>query len=289
MPEGDAVWRTARRLHEALAGRVLVSADLRWPSLATSDLSGLTVTEVVPRGKHLLLRLDNGWTLHSHLRMDGSWRVERTRPGPVSSRRTPSRISQGPGFVRAVLVTGEWTAVGVDLGTLDLVRTEREDTLVGHLGPDLLDPGFDAGVAVANLEAAPGTIGAALMDQTNLAGIGTIWASETLFAERIPPWTPASDLGADRLARIVERARLLLNASIASPVPTSTGQRAPGRTSYVHGRSGRPGRRCGATVRVASIGGAARERPMFYCPRCQGGLGPTDAGRPISPLGSRPR
>ena len=268
MPEGDAVWRTARRLHEALAGRVLVSADLRWPSLATSDLSGLTVTEVVPRGKHLLLRLDNGWTLHSHLRMDGSWRVERTRPGPVSSRRTPSRISQGPGFVRAVLVTGEWTAVGVDLGMLDLVRTEREDTLVGHLGPDLLDPGFDAGVAVANLEAAPGTIGAALMDQTNLAGIGTIWASETLFAER---------------------ARLLLNASIASPVPTSTGQRAPGRTSYVHGRSGRPCRRCGATVRVASIGGAARERPMFYCPRCQGGLGPTDAGRPISPLGSRPR
>ena len=96
MPEGDAVWRTARRLHEALAGRVLVSADLRWPSLATSDLSGLTVTEVVPRGKHLLLRLDNGWTLHSHLRMDGSWRVEPTRPRPVSARRAPGRTARMP-------------------------------------------------------------------------------------------------------------------------------------------------------------------------------------------------
>ena len=165
MPEGDAVWRTARRLHQALAGRVLVSADLRWPSLATASLAGLTVTEVVPRGKHILLRLDNGWTLHSHLRMDGSWRVEPTRAGKISARRNPGRTSQGPGFVRAVLVSREWTAVGVDLGMLDLVPTDREHTLVGQLGPDLLDPGFDAGRAVANLAAAQGSIGAALLDK----------------------------------------------------------------------------------------------------------------------------
>ncbi len=279
MPEGDAVWRTARRLHQALAGRVLVSADLRWPSLATAVLAGLTVTEVVPRGKHILLRLDNGWTLHSHLRMDGSWRVEPTRAGRVSARRTPGRTSQGPGFVRAVLVSAEWTAVGVDLGMLDLVPTDREHTLVGQLGPDLLDPEFDAGLAVANLAAARGSIGAALLDQANLAGIGTIWASETLFAERVPPWTAAAELTADALARIVDRARRLLTASI----------QAPGRTSYVHGRSGRPCRRCGTTVRVAPIGMATRERPMFYCPGCQGGLGPTDRGGPIAPLGSAPR
>lgn len=289
MPEGDAVWRTSRRLHEALAGRVLTSADLRWPSLATAALAGLTVTEVVPRGKHILLRLDNGWTLHSHLRMDGSWRVEPTRPGRVSSRRTPGRTSQGPGFVRAVLANREWTAVGVDLGMLDLVRTDREHTLVGHLGPDLLDPGFDAALAITNLAAAEGSIGAALMDQTNLAGIGTIWASETLFAERVPPWTPAGALARDELARIVERARRLLTASIQHQVPSSTGVRQPGRNTYVHGRSGRPCRRCGTTVRVSPIGPPTRERPMFYCPGCQGGLGPTDDGGPIAPLGARRR
>ena len=289
MPEGDAVWRTARRLHEALAGRVLVSADLRWPSLATAALAGLTVTEVVPRGKHILLRLDNGWTLHSHLRMDGSWRVEPTGAGRVSSRRMPGRTSQGPGFVRAVLANADWTAIGVDLGMLDLVRTDREHTLVCHLGPDLLDPGFDAARAVANLSVAEGTIGAALLDQTNLAGIGTIWASETLFAERVPPWTPSGELSAAALSRIVERARRLLTRSIEHPVPSSTGVRQPGRNSYVHGRSGRPCRRCGGTVRVASIGAAPLERPMFYCPGCQGGLGPTDDGRPIAPLRARRR
>lgn len=279
MPEGDAVWRTARRLHEALAGRTLVSADLRWPSLATARLGGLAVTEAVPRGKHILVRFGNGWTLHSHLRMDGSWRVEPTRPRPVSARRAPGRMSQGPGFVRAVLVTDQWTAVGVDLGMLDLVATDREDTLVGHLGPDLLDPGFDADRAVANLAGAPGSIGAALLDQTNLAGIGTIWASETLFAQRIAPWTPAAELPAETLAGIVERARVLLTASISAGMPNRA----------VHGRSGRPCRRCGTTVRVSPIGAIARERPMFYCPRCQGGLGPTDDGRPRAPLGSRPR
>ena len=58
MPEGDAVWRTARRLHGALAGQPLTRSDLCWPSLATADLRGATTLEVVPRGKHLLHRLD---------------------------------------------------------------------------------------------------------------------------------------------------------------------------------------------------------------------------------------
>ena len=73
MPEGDTVWRTARRLHLALAGRELTRTDLRWPSLATVDLTGRTTLEVVARGKHLLHRVEGGWTIHSHLRMTGSW------------------------------------------------------------------------------------------------------------------------------------------------------------------------------------------------------------------------
>lgn len=290
MPEGDSVWRTARRLHEALAGRVLVSADLRWPNLSTATLAGAKVTEVVPRGKHILLRLDNGWTLHSHLRMDGSWRVVATARGRrVPERQAPGRMSIGSGFVRAVLVGPEWTAIGVDLGMLDLVPTDREHTLVGHLGPDLLDPAFDAARAVTNLAGAPGTIGAALLDQTNLAGLGTIWASETLFAERVPPWTPATDLPAATLTRLVERGSRFLNASIQHAMPSSTGVRRTRRNTYVHGRSGRPCHRCGTTIRVAPIGPATRIRPMFYCPGCQGGLGPTDDGRPTAPLGATRR
>jgi endonuclease-8 len=62
MPEGDVVWQTARRLHEALAGRVLTRSDFRVPRLATADLSGDVVTETVSRGKHLLTRTKSGLT-----------------------------------------------------------------------------------------------------------------------------------------------------------------------------------------------------------------------------------
>ena len=75
MPEGDAVWRTARQLREALAGRVLTRSDFRVPRFAAADLTGRTVSAVVSRGKHLLIRTDDGQTVHSHLRMDGSWRI----------------------------------------------------------------------------------------------------------------------------------------------------------------------------------------------------------------------
>ncbi|MEA4943937.1 MAG: DNA-formamidopyrimidine glycosylase family protein [Propionicimonas sp.] len=304
MPEGDAVWRTARTLDDALSGRQLLDADLRWPTIATARLAGMMVSQTVPRGKHLLTRLDSGWTLHSHLRMDGSWVIEptggtaqrspsRSKGPPRAASRVPERRSgrrpesRGGGFVRAVLVGPDYTAIGVDLGMLDLVRTTEEHTLVGHLGPDLLDPRFDTELAIRNLVAAEGTIGAALLDQTNLAGIGTIWASETLFAERIQPWTPSSGLDRTTIEGLVNRARKLLQASLAGPLPSSTGSQLPGRNTWVHGRSGRQCVRCGGTIRVASIGPATRERPMFYCPVCQGGLGPTDDGRPAAPLGTR--
>ena len=324
MPEGDTVLRTARRLHEALAGLPLLDADLRWPGLSTANLRGMTVLEVIARGKHVLTRLDSGWTLHSHLRMEGQWRVERTAgaasmgnawmpaAGSVSGR--PSATGKGeprsdpplqrsraagPGpyraslvthpDVRAILVGPEWTAIGLRLGMLDLVRTDQEHTLVGHLGPDILDPDFDLGRAVANLAASQVPIGAALLDQRNLGGIGTLWSSETLFVERVDPWTAADQLGREVLTRLVDRARRLMLANTAFAIQSSTGNRVEGQTSYVHARSGRPCRRCGGTVRVAAIGPPTQERTMFYCPGCQGGLAPTDDGRPLAPLGARRR
>src|SRR6202034_3639499 len=81
MPEGDVIWSTARRLHEALAGQVLTRSDFRVPKFATADLSEQLVTEVVARGKHLLIRTSGGLTVHTHLKMDGFWRVRPVRPG----------------------------------------------------------------------------------------------------------------------------------------------------------------------------------------------------------------
>ena len=116
VPEGDVVWRTARRLHAALAGDVLTAADLRWPGIETADLSGREVLAVLPRGKHLLMRFsgDPPLTLHSHLRMEGSWRLQAaSMPAPTGTGRRDD--------VRAVLRTATWTAVGRKLGMLDLV------------------------------------------------------------------------------------------------------------------------------------------------------------------------
>ena len=294
MPEGDTVFRTCARLHEALAGRMLVAADLRWPGLSTASLVGQTVIEVVPRGKHILQRLDSGWTLHSHLKMEGQWRISRTSadPSAISARgrvdpRRRERLNRGgrgSDDVRALLVTPEWTATGLRLGMLDLVRTRGEDTLVGHLGPDILSTDFDQQQAVGNLT---GPVGAALLDQRNVAGIGTMWASESLFLQGIFPWADAVTLGPDALNGLIARALRLMTANLPHAVQTSTGIRRDGENHYVHARSGRPCRRCGTTIRVAQIGPPTRERAMFYCPGCQGGLAPGDDGRPLTPLGAR--
>ena len=278
MPEGDTVWRTAARLHEALAGERLERADLRWPSLASADLRGARTLEVRSRGKHLLHRLDTGLTLHSHLRMEGQWRIEATAALP------PRLLTNGQ--LRVLLGTTRWTALGLRLGMLDLVATDAEDSLVGHLGPDVLGPDWDPQRAAANLAASQETIGAALLDQRTLAGVGTMYAAESLFLERLGPWTPAASLAAPTIACLVERAHRLLDTGRRGAIQSTTGSTRRGETTFVHGRSGRPCRRCGTTVRVAMVGAPPQERTMFYCPGCQGGLGPTDDGRPQRPLGA---
>jgi endonuclease-8 len=277
MPEGDTVWRTAHRLHQALAGEDLVLCDLRFPEIATVDLTGATTTEVVSRGKHVLHRLDTGVTVHSHLRMEGQWRVERAEETGRWLRRAD---------LRAALGTSTWAALGLRLGMLEVLPTAREGDVVGHLGPDVLGPDWDPERAVANLAADSQPVGSALLDQRNLAGVGTLWASESLFLERLHPWTPASQVPRERLDSLVARIFTLLDVSRLHAVQSSTGSRRRGEEHYVHARSGRPCRRCGSTVRVAMTGPPTQERTMFYCPTCQGGLAPNDDGRTQRPMGS---
>lgn len=275
MPEGDVVWRTARRLDQALAGRDLLRSDLRWPSRATTDLTGRRVDAVVSAGKHILVRVEAApsapaVTLHSHLRMEGSWHVHRTGEAWATARPASG--------VRAVLANAEWTAVGHRLGMLDLVATADEETLVGHLGPDVLGPTWDAATAAANLTADPGRpVGEALLDQRVLAGVGTFFMAEVLFVLGVTPWTPVAELADPRT--VVERVRDMIAFSARSPIQTTTGDTRPGRRQYVHARSGRPCRRCGTTVRVAPLGAAPRERTAFYCPHCQRGPAPGEGDR----------
>lgn len=276
MPEGDVVFRTATRLSQALTGRTLLAAELRWPGLSTAELTGSTVDQITCYGKHLLIRLDSGWTLHSHLRMDGSWWIEATGHPvpwlgvgrrPVGRAEPPARWRRAD--VRAVLASEQWSALGLDLGMLNLVPTPREAELIGHLGPDILAADLDLSEPGRLLAERTDPVGAALLDQRLVAGIGTVWSSESLFLEGLWPWQPSDRLDPVTASRLLERARRLMSANLRHPVQTSTGNRRRGFETYVHARAGKPCRRCGGPVAVAPIGPPTRERPMFHCPQCQ--------------------
>ncbi|MGW0568980.1 DNA-formamidopyrimidine glycosylase family protein [Streptomyces tauricus] len=264
MPEGDTVWQATRRLHNALAGHVLTVSDLRVPKYALTDLTGRTVLNVIPRGKHLLTRVEGGLTLHSHLRMDGAWKIyapgERWRGGPAHQ-------------IRAILGTEDRTAVGYRLPVLELLHTADEDRAVGHLGPDLLGPDWDPDKALANLLSDPDrALGEALLDQRNLAGIGNVFKSEICFLLRVTPWLAVGKLPTDYAAHLPTVSKKLLDFNRERPTRVTTGR--SDQTLFVYGRAGRPCLRCGTRIRVANQGDGSRERPTYWCPSCQPGPSP---------------
>ncbi|MFC5220640.1 DNA-formamidopyrimidine glycosylase family protein [Streptomyces coerulescens] len=295
MPEGDTVWQTAQRLHTALAGGVLSRSDFRVPKYATVDLTGRTVLDVTPRGKHLLTRVEGGLTIHSHLGMEGSWKVftdqQRWTGGPAHQIRVVLTTTPAPGTLdtrdtRGARETPDTrpahTAVGYRLPVLELLRTTEEDRAIGHLGPDLLGPDWDPDLALANLLKDPARpLGEALLDQRNLAGIGNVYKSELCFLLRVTPWLPLGALPAEHTAQLPLLAKKLLEANRDRPIRNTTGRR--GQDVFVYGRARRPCLRCSTPIRAADQGDGSRERPTYWCPNCQAGPTPTQPRGTASP------
>jgi endonuclease-8 len=272
VPEGDSVWRAAAQLHQALAGQTLTASDFRVPRFATLNLAGWTVTEVVPRGKHLLMRVagpdERKLTIHSHLKMEGTWQVY-----------PPGGRWRKPGFTaRCVLRTAVADAVGFSLGIVEVVRTAEEDKIVGYLGPDLLGPDWDLAEAEQRIRAAPEVpIGVALLDQRNLAGIGNIYRCEACFLSGVHPATPVSAV--QDLRTLMTDAKQLLEANLGpgrrvtvlNPRGMPVGRMA-GRPGYwVYRREHQPCLKCGTPIRREVLGKAngEEERDIYFCPKCQ--------------------
>ena len=276
MPEGDTVWLSAQRMHAALAGRVLIRSDFRVPQLAAADLAGRAVLEVVPRGKHMLTRVEGGLTLHTHFRMDGSWHLY--APG--------ERWNGGPQWqVRVVLQNPERQAVGYRLPVVELLPTGEEERVVGHLGPDVLDDAFDEREAVRRLAADPDReVGTALLDQRLLAGLGNLYRCEVLFLRGTTPWSRVGSV-AD-LTALVRTARRVMRANRGRWEQTTTGSLRRGEDHWVFERTGRPCRRCNTRIASAEQGAAPYARLTYWCPRCQ--LGPAPAPLPASARQPRP-
>ena len=250
MPEGDTVFRTADTLRKALVGRVLTRCDVRVPRFATVDLSGHVVDEVCSRGKHLLIRVGPA-SIHSHLKMDGSWRVT-------------SRTGRSDYRVRIILEANDIRAVGIDLGVLEILERDHDGDAVDHLGPDLLGDDWDAKVAADNLTAHPDRpIAETLLDQRVLAGIGNVYCNELCFVSGHLPTAPASAISDPY--RLVAHARDMLWVNRFRQNRCTTGDTRAGRQLWVYGRARQSCRRCGTPIKYDD----SRDRVAYWCPACQ--------------------
>lgn len=263
MPEGDTVFRTAHRLHEALAGKTLTDGEIRHPRLAAVTFAGRAVTEVVPVGKHLFVRFDDDRSLHSHLRMDGSWHLY-----------APGERWRMPGHhARVVLTAPDRVAVGFRLHDLDLVPRAREGRYVDRLGPDLLvsewTPAHQAEAERRLAARQDRAFGLALLDQSVVAGIGNVYVNEVCFLVGTSPYAKVADVAENVRSDAIAKARKLLWDNRFRVARTTTGSTARGGRHWVYDRARRPCRRCGTPIASKPLGDQPEARTSWFCPRCQ--------------------
>jgi endonuclease VIII len=262
MPEGDSVFRLAARLRQVDGARIR-SGELRGGPAAGRSLAGRTVLSHATHGKHLLTRFDDATTLHTHLRMTGSWTLT------AAGRRLPGRAA-ADARVRMAFEDGR-TLWGIALPVVEHVATADEARVLGGLGPDLLHDPFDQDTAAARLAAQPArTVRAALLDQRNVAGLGNLWVGELCFLRGLHPDTPVEQVD---VVGLLELARRMLVHSATRPdaYQVTTGRPGKGSRHWVVGRAGRPCLRCRTTIvardEVERVGSPPRR--VWWCPRCQ--------------------
>jgi endonuclease-8 len=274
VPEGDTIYRAARTLHRALAGRTVTGFRSVFPKLTRVDddapLRGRVVEGVDARGKHLLIRFSGDLVLRTHMRMHGSWHIYR-----------PGERWQRPGHeMRIVIATEEFEAVAFSVPVAEFATPAALARTIPlrDLGPDPLAGDFDADEAVRRLASRPDMeIADALLDQSAIAGIGNIYKSELLFMARVSPFAPLRQLGKDVIRHVVSLAAKYMRANAAeasgSGIVTyrglrrTTGRDDPSARLWVYGRAGKPCRRCGTPVSRTKQGPHARS--TYWCERCQ--------------------
>jgi len=261
-------------MQRALAGRVVTRFESVYPSLNRiaddRPIVGRTIESVSARGKHLLIAFSGDLVLRTHMRMNGSWHLYRTG---IKWQR-PARD------MRVLVAAGDIEAVGFNVPVAELLtaRDLARHAQLNALGPDLLDPAFDAAEAARRIRArGRDAIGDVLLNQRVLAGIGNVFKSEILFLAGIEPFTPVAALSDADLERLVAISREQLAANVMTRSQTlspSIGRRTtrsldPNKKLWVYGRGGKPCRRCGTPILARKSGLDARI--TYWCPTCQVG------------------
>jgi endonuclease-8 len=254
MPEGDTIHRAASRLRAVLEREPLVAIAVpRWSGALPQP--GETIDAVRAIGKHLVIDFSGGLSLRVHLRMSGRWRVYAS--GGISERAAYA--------ARVLIEVADHVVACFDAP--DVAVTRRDRVAVGHLGPDLCQPDVDLDAVVARITSHVGpstAIGEALLDQRIACGIGNVYKSEALFAERVDPLVPVVDLTLETRRAVFARAHRQLRENLVRGGP----RRTVPQGLAVYGRAGRPCRTCGTAI-VRIVQGAEQPRSTYYCPECQ--------------------
>ena len=272
MPEGDTIFRAARRMNLALVGQKVTGFRSVFPQLLRVDedapLTGRTVEEVSAVGKHLLIRFSGELVLRTHMRMNGSWHLY--RPG--------ERWRRSEYSMRIVIETEAFVAVGFNVPVAEFIDAEtvKRRGEVARLGPDVLSPTFDREEAVRRIAARPELeIAEALLNQRLIAGIGNVFKSEILFVCGVSPFRRVLALNAGTVENLVETAVRLLRLNVSPDDQQTddvtgrftTGRLDPEEKLWVYGRRGRPCLRCGTAIERRAQGPDARL--TYWCPHCQ--------------------
>lgn len=266
VPEGDTIFRAARTLHRALAGRAITRFDTQLAQLDIVDrrspIAGRLVKGATARGKHLLLELSDDLVLRTHMRMHGSWHLYR----PGERWRAPARDA------RIVMTTAEWIAIafGVNdaefLASSELQRHKR----LAALGPDLLSASADLDEARSRLRTTPARhIAEALLVQQSIAGLGNVFKSELLFLCRVHPFDPVSRVSDAMLDCLIERGQALMTLNVRADARggrVTTGRLNPREGLWVYGRPGKPCFKCGTLISSMT---ETEGRRTYWCPACQ--------------------
>jgi len=268
MPEGDTIFQAAARLHAVLAGRAIQRFVSPLPQLKERDLDGRGVTRVYARGKNLVIALDDGRAIRTHLRMEGVWYV---RKKAELSPREKLRFENEPHALNPVLTmiieTDVALAVCERAAIAELAPLASIERELSSLGPDLLSADFDAELARGNLRDRPElAIGDAVMLQSLLAGIGNVYKSELLFLEKLNPFKPIAELDDATLDKLIARARDLMNRNRNSSRRSNFGK-INGLKYYVYNRSGEHCLKCDARIGMRRQG--SQQRSTYFCPVCQ--------------------
>lgn len=266
MPEGDTIFRAARTMHAALAGRAITAFETAYPQLARVDdqtpLAGRTIDRVFAEGKHLIIEFSGDLYLRTHMRMHGSWHLYR----PGEQWRKPR------GEMRLVIATDAWVAVGFNVPIAefhDARSLERQEDLA-RIGPDFLGDTFDFEEALRRMRARPDReIADVLLNQRVAAGVGNEYKSEVLFLARINPFRRVDELSDEELMTTLKQARRVMIANVAmrTAARVTTGSLDRNKRTFAYGRGGKPCRRCGSRIEYARQGPDARG--TYWCPQCQ--------------------